>query len=110
MKENLKLEMKTAQGLLKNQVDSEKMCNCFHPAEGLAGMEVKDERDMLEELPIFDDLANFLFKTQGSFKFFKPDPDVRIIQKGDYCLVIGPNSEALFKYLKSCGAPLTKIT
>lgn len=82
----------------------------FIPAEGLAGMDVKDERDMFEELPIFDDLANFLFKTQGSFKFFKPDSDVRIIKKGDYFLVIGPNNEALFKYLKSCGAMLTKIT
>lgn len=82
----------------------------FIPAEGLAGMDVKDERDMFEELPIFDDLANFLFKTKGSFKFFKPDSDVRIIKKGDYFLVIGPNNEALFKYLKSCGAPLTKIT
>jgi hypothetical protein len=82
----------------------------FIPAEGLSGMDVKDERDMFEELPIFDDLANFLFKTKGSFKFFKPDSDVRIIKKGDYFLVIGPNNEALFKYLKSCGAPLTKIT
>jgi hypothetical protein len=82
----------------------------FVPAEGLAGVLVKDERDMFEELPIFDALANFLFKTHGSFKYFKPDSDVKIMRKGDYFLVVGPNSETMFRYLKNCGATLNKLS
>jgi hypothetical protein len=82
----------------------------FVPTEGLAGVLVKDERDMFEELPIFDALANFLFRINGTFKYFKPDSDVKIIRRGDYFLVVGPNSETMFKYLKACGATLTMLT
>ncbi len=82
----------------------------FVPAEGLPGVLVKDERDMFEELPIFDALSNFLFRINGTFKYFKPDSDVRIMRKGDYFLVVGPNSETMYKYLKACGATLTMLT
>ena len=58
----------------------------FIPVESLAGMQIKEERDMFEELPIFDDLSNFLFQTKGSFKYFRPDSDVKIIKNGDYFL------------------------
>ena len=65
---------------------------------------------LIEDLPIFDDLSNFLFNTRGSFKYFRPDSDVRIGKSGDYFLVLGENSERLFQYLKNCGTNLTKIT
>ena len=65
---------------------------------------------MFEDLPVFDDLSNFLFITKDSFKYFRPDSDVRIGKSGDYFLILGKNSEKLFQYLKNCGTNLTKIT
>jgi hypothetical protein len=82
----------------------------FVPQEGLTGLQTKDERDVFENLPIFDDLANFLFFTNGSFKYFAPSLDVRIIKKGDYFLILGRNSLEMFRYLKGCGADLKMMT
>jgi len=82
----------------------------FVPTENLAGIPTKEERDLFEDLPVFDDLSNFLFLTQGSFKYFRPSSDVRIGREGDYFLVIGQNSERLYEYLKKCGTNLIKIT
>ncbi len=82
----------------------------FVPTETLAGIATKEERTLFEDLPVFDDLSNFLFVTRGSFKYFRPDTDVRIGKSGDYFLVLGGNSEKLFQYLKNCGTDLAKIT
>jgi hypothetical protein len=82
----------------------------FVPTESLAGIPTNEERDLFEDLPVFDDLANFLFLTQGSFKYFRPGADVRMGKEGDYCLVLGPNSESLYQYLKNCGTKLSRIT
>ena len=82
----------------------------FVPTESLAGVPVKEERDLFEDLPVFDDLSNFLFKTKGSFKYFRADADIRLCKDGDYFLVTGENSEKIYAYLKKCGAPLTKIS
>jgi len=82
----------------------------FVPTESLAGVATKEERTLFEDLPIFDDLSNFLFATKGSFKYFRADTDVRLGKSGDYFLVLGENSEKLYQYLKNCGTSLTKIT
>jgi hypothetical protein len=82
----------------------------FVPTESLAGVATNEERDLFEDLPVFDDLANFLFLTQGSFKYFKPGADIRMGKEGDYCLVVGPNSESLYQYLKKCGTKLSVIS
>jgi len=82
----------------------------FVPTESLAGVPTNEERDLFEDLPVFDDLSNFLFLTQGSFKYFRPSADVRIGKEGDYFLVLGPNGESLYEYLRNCGTKLTKIT
>jgi len=82
----------------------------FVPTESLAGVPINEERDLFEDLPVFDDLANFLFLTQGSFKYFRPGADVRMGKEGDYFLVLGPNSEDLYEYLRNCGTKLSKIT
>ena len=82
----------------------------FVPTESLAGVATKEERSLFEDLPIFDDLSNFLSTTKGSFKYFRADTDVRLGKSGDYFLVLGENSEKLYQYLRNCGTSLTKIT
>jgi len=82
----------------------------FVPTESLAGVPTKEERDLFENLPVFDDLSNFLFFSKGSFKYFRPSEDIRTVKKGDYFLILGPNSERMFAYLKKCGAILKGIT
>jgi hypothetical protein len=82
----------------------------FVPTETLAGIAQKEERDLFEDLPVYEDLANFLFAVKGTFKYFRPDSDIKLCKTGDYFLVLGENTERLFKYLKNCGAPLKKIT
>lgn len=82
----------------------------FVPTETLAGIATKEERTLFEDLPVFDELSNFLFMTKGSFKYFRPDSDVKMGKAGDYFLVLGENSEKLFQYLKNCGTNLTKLT
>jgi len=82
----------------------------FVPTESLAGVPTKEERDLFENLPVFDDLSNFLFFNKGSFKYFRPSEDVRMSGEGDYFLLLGPNSEKLYRYLKKCGLKLKGIT
>lgn len=82
----------------------------FVPTESLAGVPTKEERELFENLPVFDDLSNFLFFNKGSFKYFRPSEDVRIGREGDYFLLLGPNSEKLYAYLKKCGLKLKEMT
>jgi hypothetical protein len=82
----------------------------FVPTENLSGIQIKEERELFEALPVFDDLSNFLFLTKGSFKYFRADADLRIGKDGDYFLVLGENSDKLYAYLKNCGTNLSKIT
>lgn len=82
----------------------------FIPTESLAGVPTREERDLFESLPVFDDLSNFLFFTKGSFKYFRPSVDIRTATEGDYFLVLGPNSESMYTYLKNCGTKLTRMT
>lgn len=46
---------------------------------------------------------------KGSFKYFASN-DSKLIQKGDYMLVMGANGEQMFNYLTAGGVPITKIT
>jgi len=82
----------------------------FVPTESLAGVPTKEERDMFESLPVFDDLSNFLFFNKGSFKYFRPSEDLKIGREGDYFLLLGSNSEKLYAYLKKCGSKLKEMT
>lgn len=82
----------------------------FVPSEKLTLVPSKEERTLFEGLPVYDDLANFLFHITGSFKYFKSDNDTRLVKKGDYFLVLGKNSEELYTYLHSGGLSLIKIT
>ena len=82
----------------------------FVPTEILAGVATKEERTLFEDLPVFGNLSNFLFSVKGTFKYFRPDSDIKICKAGDYFLVLGENTDKLFQYLKNCGAPLTKVT
>ena len=80
------------------------------PLEGLASVPTKEERDLFESLPIFDDLSNFLFFTGGNFKYFKPGVDVKMVKTEDYFLLLGKNSENLYSYLKRGGSKLKRMT
>jgi len=83
----------------------------FVPLESLVGLRgANEERNMFENLPIFNDLSNFLFFTKGSFKYFEPSEDVGRIRKGDFLLVLGKNSQDMYKYLKQCGSELEMLT
>jgi hypothetical protein len=82
----------------------------FVPTEALVGVQAKEERALFEDLPVFDDLANFLFVTKGSFKYFKPDTDIRLGKDGDYFLILGGNSAKLYEYLQNCGTSLSALT
>jgi len=82
----------------------------FIPTESLAGVPTEEERNLFENLPVFDDLSNFLFFSRGSFKYFRPSEDVRIARKGDYFLLLGSNSGRLYAYLKKCGLKLKEMT
>jgi len=82
----------------------------FVPSESLTGVPTEKERNLFESLPVFDDLSNFLFFIKGSFKYFEPNVDARTARKGDYFLVLGKNSEIVYKYLKRCGLNLAMIT
>jgi hypothetical protein len=81
----------------------------FIPHEKLGGWRAKEERDLFEIMPIYNILLNFMFKIRGSFKYFNSN-DVRLIQKGDYMLVMGKNGEQVFNFLTAGGVPITKIT
>lgn len=82
----------------------------FIPTESLAGVPRQEEKDLFENLPVFDDLANFLFFSKGSFKYFKASEDVKLCREEDYFLLLGPDSEKMYAYLKKCGLVLKKIT
>jgi len=82
----------------------------FIPHESPGGLKAKEEQKLLESMPIYTKLLNFLFYIDGNFKFFSPVNDVRLIKKGDYMLVMGKRGEEIFRYLVKGGAPIVKIT
>ncbi|RJS92439.1 hypothetical protein CW705_02840 [Candidatus Bathyarchaeota archaeon] len=82
----------------------------FVPHEKPGGLKAKDEQKVFENLPVYTKLLNFLFYINGSFKYFDPVNDVKLIREGDYMLIMGKHGEELYDYLIAGGAPLTKIT
>jgi hypothetical protein len=82
----------------------------FIPHESPSGMMSKEEQRLFENMPIYDKLLNFLYYINGSFKYFSPMDDVRLVQEGDYMLVMGKRSENLLEYLEAGGVTIKKIT
>lgn len=82
----------------------------FIPHESPSGMMAKEEQRLFENMPIYSKLLNFLFYIDGSFKYFNPIDDIKLVQQGDYMLVMGKQSESLLEYLKAGGVTINKIT
>jgi len=82
----------------------------FVPHESPSGMMSKQEQRLFENMPIYEKLLNFLFYTNGSFKYFSPSDDVKLVHEGDYILVLGKRGEDLLEYLKAGGVTVNKIT
>lgn len=82
----------------------------FIPHESPGGMISKEEQRLFENMPIYEKLLNFLFHINGSFKYFSPMDDVRLIQEGDYILIMSERSESLLKYLNAGGVTIKRIT
>lgn len=81
----------------------------FIPPERPGGIRSNEERQLFENMPIYDKLLNFLFYLNGSFKYFTPE-DIKLVKKGDYMLIMGRHGEELFNYLTAGGVSLRRIT
>lgn len=81
----------------------------FIPQENPADWTSKEERKLFEEMPIYNDLVNYLFHIGGSFKYFTTK-DIKLAEAGDYMLVMGENGDRIFNYLVAGGVPVEKIT
>lgn len=96
----------------RNPIDLSDFVNhpiVFIPHERPGGWKAKEEKQLFECLPIYTKLLNFLFLRKGSFKYFNSE-DIRLVQKGDYMLVMGNNGEQMYNYLIAGDVPITKLT
>jgi len=82
----------------------------FVPHESPSGMMSREEQRLFENMPIYNKLLNYLFYVGGSFKYFNPIDDVKLVQEGDLMLIMGKQGESLLEYLKAGGVTLNKIS
>lgn len=81
----------------------------FIPQESPGGWKAKEEQLLFENMPIYSKLLNFLFYINGSFKYFNSE-DVKLVQKGDYILIMGDRGQQMCDYLTAGGVPLIELT
>jgi hypothetical protein len=68
----------------------------FIPPEKPGGIRSNEEKQLFENMPIYTKLLNLLFYIDGSFKYFMAG-DIRLVQKGDFMLIMGKHGEELFE-------------